>query len=144
MYIDYDIQKVKELLQIYEAAMNGIAEQLKPLEPHRPKSIKSYCKHWFDISLKDVRIATLQSYMAEYDHDSEPYDIINGVILYLKMQYTIKNYINCILRHENDGRVALRNEGGKWVLPNKQPISGNPEIIACEKGESDERNRSQR
>lgn len=130
-YIDFDVGKIKELKERYEATKQLISEMMSPINLEKPSEIKQFFENELDIKLDNARITTIQEYMGNYDHDSMQYDAINGVVMYLKIKYSLKNYINCILKHEENGRVYLRQVNGTWMMPNKQPLSRNPEITEC-------------
>jgi hypothetical protein len=131
-YIDFDILKIKDLKERYEENLKWIAEEIPAvINFDSPKQIKSLLEERLDITMESVKISLLEAYREEQDHDSEAYDLLNGLVLYLKQKFTLANYINCILKHEENGRVYLRHERGEWVLPNKRPLSESPEIKEC-------------
>lgn len=134
-FIDWDILKVKSLKDDYNENMRLIKEFLpEEVNWDSPKKVKEFITEVLDIPLENVRIDTLAGVMETLDHDSESFDIINGYTMYLRQKYSISNYLDCILRHHESGRVYLRHHEGQWVLPNRRPLSGSPEIIACETG----------
>lgn len=131
-FIDFDMLKVKKLKKMYEENLQWIAEEIPAvINFNSPKQIKSLLEERLEIITETVTIAALEGYRTLYDHDSEAFDLINGLVLYLKTKYTLSNYINNILKHEENGRVYLRLEQETWVLPNKRPISTAPEIVEC-------------
>jgi hypothetical protein len=131
-FIDFNIQMVKDLKERYEENLKFIESELpSDCEWNRPKEVIAWMKNNFDIQLESVKIAHVLSYLEKFDHDSVAFDVINGYVLYLKTKYTLANYINCIIKHEQSGRVYLRHEQGEWVLPNKRPTSESPEIREC-------------
>lgn len=131
-YIDFNLLLVKDLKERYEYNLQHIRTELpRDCNWDRPTEVKVYMKNMFDIDLESVKIAHVLSFLDRFDHDSPAFDCINGYVLYLKTKYTLANYINCILKHEEDGRVYLRWWAGNWVLPNKRPLSESPEIKEC-------------
>jgi hypothetical protein len=131
-YIDFDILKIKDLKERYEENQKFIAEGLPcGVNFNSPKQIREVLGKRLDITTENVKIEALERYRDLYDHDSEAFDFMNGLVLFLKNKYMLNNYINCILKHEENGRVYLRHERGEWVLPNKRPLSESPEIKEC-------------
>lgn len=131
-FIEYDMEKIYALKEEYELNLKFIKENLPPINWNSPKQIKALFMQALEISLKNVTISHVQSFMDRYDHDSAEFDLINGAVLYLKTKFTLNNYINCIVKHNDSGRIYLRKERGAWLLPNKRPLSTSPEIQQCE------------
>ena len=131
-FIEYDMEKIYALKEEYELNLKFIEENLPPINWNSPKQIKALFMQALEISLENVTISHVQSFMDRYDHDSEEFDLINGAVLYLKTKFTLNNYINCIVKHNDSGRIYLRKERGAWLLPNKRPLSTSPEIKQCE------------
>jgi hypothetical protein len=131
-FIDFDILKIKGLKDEYDENITFVLGEL-PLKVNwnSQPQVKSYFRESFGIELENVKIEHVFSHMEKLDHDSPAFDVINGFLLYLKYSYILKNYINCILRHEESGRIMLRHFQGQWVLPNRRPLSGSPEIKSC-------------
>ena len=134
-WIDYDVDKIKKLREEYQTNLDFLRDQLpEGLNLESPEKIKKYFRDSLEINLQNVKISYISKLLDHFDTDSQEYDFINGLVLYLKLRFTIRNYLDCILRHQNHGRVNLRLMAGQWVMPNRQPISSSPEIIACETG----------
>ena len=134
-YIDWDILKVKRLKDLLTENMRLIKEFLpEGVNWDSPKQVKEFVTNKLGIVMEDVKIETLKGVMEKLDHDSESFDIINGYDMYLRQKYSISNYLDCVLKHHESGRVYLRHHEGQWVLPNRRPLSGSPEIVACETG----------
>jgi len=131
-YLDFDVLKIKSLKDEYESSIEFILSELPAkVNWSSSKQIKLYFENALDIKLESVKISHILSHLDEFPHDSPGFDLINGLVLYLKQKYTLKNYLDCILFHQINGRVHLRFFGGRWVLPNRQPIPTAPEITAC-------------
>ena len=141
LYKDYDMGKVHALRINYLKNMEFIKEELSPVNLDSTKSILEFCNNELDIYPENCKIWHLESFLSSFDHDSTQFNAFYGILSYLKLKYSIKNYIDCIIRHEVEGRVALRFIDGQVRMPNRQPISGNPEITQCERGETDNGNR---
>jgi len=131
-YIDFNILLIKELKERYEENLKFIKEMLPvDINLNSPKQIKSLLEERLEMIIDSVTIVAIEGYRDLYEHDSEEFDLCNGLVLYLKQKFTVNNYLNCILKHHENGRVYLRHEQGAWVLPNKRPISESPEIREC-------------
>ena len=131
-YIDVDLDKLEEIKQNYLFCLEYTKGELpSDCDWDKPKKVKEYFKICFGVDLKNFKISHVSSFLDELDHDSPAFDCINGYVLYLKIKYTLKNYIDCIFRHEESGRVRLRWLYGNWMLPNKQPLPEHPEIKEC-------------
>lgn len=130
-FIDFNMDKVQELKASYEESIEFILSELPAINWNSSQQAKKYFKEHLDITLENVKIDHVLSHLESVSHDSPAFDVINGFVLYLKQKFTLKNYIDCICRHQINGRVTLRLFGGRWVLPNRQPVSSNPEITEC-------------
>jgi hypothetical protein len=131
-YIDFNMKMIDELKERYEENLKFIAEGLPcGVNFNSPKQIREVLGKRLDITAENVKIEALETYRDLYDHDSEAFDLLNGIVLYLKQKYSLTNYINCILKHNENGRVNLRHERGEWLLPNKRPLTESPEIREC-------------
>lgn len=130
-YTVWDMNKVKSLREAFVGQMAFIKSMLPAAEWDSPKQVLDYFQNVLEITVENVKIAHLSEVLHQLDHDSFEYDVLNGYIMYLKLKWSVQNYLDCIIRHEINGRVNLRLHQGKWVLPNKRPLSGSPEIIEC-------------
>ena len=131
-FIDFDILKIKGIKEEYENNLAFVLGELpQSVNWNSHPQVKSYFRESFGIVLDNVKIEHVFSHMENLDHDSPAFDAINGFLLYLRYSYTLKNYINCILKHEESGRIMLRHFQGQWALPNRRPLSGSPEIKSC-------------
>lgn len=130
-YIIFDMPAIYRLREVYETNLIHVKEQLPPVNWNSRDKTILFFKETFDLDLNNVRIDPLVEILNGLEHDSEVFDVLNGFVLYLKFKFTLKNYIDCIIRHNKDGRVRLRYFQGQWVLPNRQPTSMNPEITEC-------------
>jgi hypothetical protein len=134
-YLDYDMGKVREVRSLYMATLAFITEELSPLDLNSNAQILLFCNEQLDIFPDNAKIKHLETFLINFDHDTTQFNAFYGILSYLKLKYSIKNYIDCIIRHEVNGRVVLRIMNGEYRMPNRQPLSANPEIVACEKGE---------
>lgn len=130
-FIEYNLLCIKSLKDTYQESMAFLKSELPNINLNSPKQIKKMLKETLDITTENVTISNLKNFREKYDHDSEEFDLLNGLVLYLQQKYTLTNYIDCIIKHEEGGRVYLRLEGEAWMLPNKRPLSESPEIKAC-------------
>jgi hypothetical protein len=85
------------------------------------------------VPAENLRINHIESFLTQFDDDSLEFNEIYGIVSYLRLKYSVKNYLDCILRHQIDGRIQLREVNHEFIMPNKQPLTGNPEILECEK-----------
>jgi hypothetical protein len=136
----YDMDKVHDLRAHYTATMIFIGKELSPVNLDSKASILEFCNNELDIHPDNIQIKHLDTFLQQFDHDSTQFNAFYGVLSYLKLKYSIKNYIDCIIRHEVGGIVTLRIMDGEVRMPNRQPLSGNPEINQCERGEADHGN----
>jgi hypothetical protein len=130
IYLVYDIEKVSALRNLYHSNMLFIQGQYN-FSLSSNKQIKEYLADYFGLTIKNVTIKQIADQRDNFAHDTEIYDILNGIVTYLRLKYTIKNYLDCILRHEKDGKLYLRLGNGELLFPNKRPLSRSPEIEGC-------------
>ena len=130
-FILFDMPEIYRLQDLYQSNVNMILAELPRVKWNSRAKTVLFFKENFDLELDNVRIDYLSGMVESLEHDSPAFDTLNGFVLYLKLKYSLKNYIDCIIRHNQDGRVRLRHFQGQWVLPNRQPTSLNPEITAC-------------
>ena len=135
-WIEFNIDALYELKCTYLAAQDAIKEQLYGLDPNSKKQIKQYFADFLDIQLENVKISTLERALLLFDSDSEEFNFTNGIIYYLKLKYSLKNYIDYILKHHQEGKIYLRDINGDWRFPNRQPVPSSPELQQCIIGES--------
>jgi hypothetical protein len=135
-YLVFNIPKVKQLRDDYEAAMEAIKENLPNINLNSKKEIISFFEKTFQIKLESSKIKDITKALRYFDSDSEEYDLILGVIYFYKMKYMVKNYLNCILKHHVDGVVQLREYFG-LALPNRQRLPYSEEVIDCIEGGSE-------
>ena len=128
-WIKFDLEKVKELKQIYENAMLAIKEALPNVKLNSRKEIINFFQDNLNIPLQTNRIRDIEGYLQRY-RDSDPeYEIILGIVYYYKLHYSIKNYLDCIIKNNVNGVVELRDWFGP-CMPNRQPLMASPEIQA--------------
>lgn len=130
-YIVFNIGMIVALKDRYEKNIAFLKTQLPDVNWNSRVATRRFFEEKLGIFLENVTISHLETYLALLDHDSTDFDVINGLVLYLKQKYTISNYLDCILRHHENGRVNLRHHEGAWVLPNKRPLTTSPEIQEC-------------
>ncbi len=130
-YIKFDIGKVLDLKDVYCEVMQFVQQDFPECNLNSSNQIKGYFWDQFNSVIPDTKIQTFKSLMELYPETHPLYEAAEQLSVYLKAKYTLKNYINCILKHENDGIITLRKIGGNLVMPNKQPLSYNDEISQC-------------
>ena len=135
-WIKFDVVKLRQLKEHYEAAIESIKEQLPNINLNSKKELLNFFEKNLNIHLQTSRIKEIEACLSSYTHDQEEYYILLGVTYYFKLKYSLKNYINWVLKNESNGIIYLRHWWGDWVLGNKQPLPGSPEILECVIGHS--------
>lgn len=125
-WIDFDIHKIKRLKNEYEELKQFILDELPPVNWNSILETKAYFSDTYWLDLVSTQIAYLQTF--ELDENNSFTSDLAGLIELKKVQFFIRNYIDCILRHEKNGRIHLRNIDGKWLMPNKQPLPYSSQI----------------
>ena len=84
------------------------------------------------IDLHSLKIKVLESKLEEmedYNYPEGATEELTMFVEWMKLKYTIKNYLDCIMRHEEEnGKVYLRDVDGTLMMPNKQPLPYSPDI----------------
>ena len=144
-WVEFDLDKINELKETYELAMDFIREGLPNVNLNARKDILNFFEKTFAIKLKTSKIEEVSKYLQYYGDDSAETEMITGIVYYLKMKYSIKNYLTYIIKH--DGRIVLRPMFNKLMFNSIQPLPKSPEILDCiisssviwwEKGEKNE------
>lgn len=130
-FIEFNIDDIRALKVDYEEQIICILELLPDLNWYSRLEVKNYFLEEYGLTLPDVKISTLRSFRENLDHDCDLYSDLTGLIELYTRRYTLKNYIDCILRHEDMGIVPLRAVNGELRLPNKQPIPNCPDLTEC-------------
>ena len=129
-YIKFDIIKISDLEEAYECSMEFLLESLPRINYNSSSQVCNYIKENLGVDIQNMRINTLIDLQKRFNNSMEK-DFLDYLIAFLKMKYTVKNYLRCILRHHKEGVVLLRTIDGRLCLPNRQPLSYNEEIINC-------------
>jgi hypothetical protein len=129
--ITFDIIAIKELRRQYKETEETILELLPNINWNSRLEVKNYFLEEYSLKLTDCRMATLMYQREWASEGSGEWDDLNGLIELYRTQAVIRNYLDCILRHQVGGVVALREIDGQWLMPNKQPISTLQEITDC-------------
>lgn len=135
-WIKFDIEKLTELKETYEEAIECIREQLPDINLNSQKQLLDFFGKALNIHLKTSRIKEIEEHLKRFTHDQEEYYILLGVTYYFKLRYALKNYINWVLKNHSNGIIYLKFWFGEWVLGNKQPLPLSPEILSCVIGHS--------
>lgn len=133
-WIRFDIEKVKSLRESYLESIAYTRRELPKIKWESPGKLKEYFKIRYGIVLENATIRHLQELSEKYEHIEDLHDTLQGVIYFLKLWYAVVNYLDCILRHEKEGVVTLREVDFVWKFPNKQPLPYSGEIWACVTG----------
>lgn len=140
-YVDFDIDEIRELEEDYVITMDYILETMPDINWDSRLEVYDYFMKEHNIHLNSLKIKELKELLeiyadedvfVEYAQDiDEAKDVLESFITYLKIKYEVRNYTKCILRHQKEGRVFLRNIDGNIVMPNKQPLMYSQNIIDC-------------
>lgn len=144
-YVDFDIDEIRELEEDYVITMDYILETMPDINWDSRLEVYDYFIKEHNIHLDSLKISELKEVLETYsDNYSDNYiysayakdideakDVLESFITYLKIKYEVRNYTKCILRHQKEGRVFLRNIDGNIVMPNKQPLMYSQNIIDC-------------
>ena len=140
-YIDFDIDEVKELQDAYEETMNYILTTLPDVNWDSRLETSDYFTKEHNINFNSLKIAELQNMLDQLNDENnffeyivepdEAIDTLSGLITYLKIKWEVRNYTGCILRHQKEGRVILREIEGRYVMPNRQPLPYSQNILEC-------------
>jgi hypothetical protein len=128
--IQFDIGKVIKLGNHYTITMTYIYFDL-PVNPKSPKKIKEYFWEKHSIVIGNTQLRTLMLLQERLSTTHDAYDVLTGIIEYNKLRYTIKNYLDCILKHHINGKINLVKVDGHLVMPNGRPLPKSPEILEC-------------
>lgn len=129
-WIKFSVQDIRELRNCYKQTEEFLLSELPDINWHSRLEIMNLFEYEYSIILKSLKISYLEN--IETDNE-EAKEIIETYLRLLKIRYEVKNYIDCILRHEIDGIVYLRKHHDKIVMPNKQPLPYSPNILECVK-----------
>jgi hypothetical protein len=130
-YIRFDIPKIKKLAEDYEYSLNLLLANLPQVNYDSQKQVKEFFKNSLNVMLKDTKIATIREHLNAFPDGSEEHELIETLLAYLRIKFSIKNYLHCILTHEENGVVQLRWENNRLCMPNRQPLPYNIEIQEC-------------
>jgi hypothetical protein len=133
-YIGFNISEIRLLKSVYECSMDFLMDEMPDINWNSAQQIKVYFHETYRLMLENVKITTFSDLAEQFPEGSTQKDLLTRITMYLRLKFSVKNYLDCILRHEVDGLVYLRDVNGVWRLPNKQPLSYNEEIsntITC-------------
>ncbi len=140
-YVDFDIDEIKELQDNYILTKEFILTTLPDINWDSRLEVYDYFIKEHNIGLQSLKISELKDILEAYNENDvyfefaqeidEAKEVLEGFITYLKTKYEIRNYTQCILRHQVDGRIFLREIDGKLLMPNKQPLVYSQNIIDC-------------
>jgi hypothetical protein len=137
-YIEYDIDDLLDLRRDYCDTIEFILEELPDVNWNSRVETKEYFRDEYNVSPYSLKIADLID--LKDDLEDEEYtegnigqcrEELQGLIELYKLKYTIKNHIDCALKHQKDGKVYLREVNGELRLPNRQPLTYSIDIQRC-------------
>lgn len=135
-WIKFDIARLRQLKEHYEQASEVIKDQLPHINLNSQKQVIDFFEKNLNIHLQTARIKEIEKHLQHFSHDQEEYYTLLGVSYFFKIKYSLKNYINYVLKNEVDGIIVLQHWWGEWTLKNKQPLPKSPEVLECVIGHS--------
>jgi hypothetical protein len=131
-WIKFDIGKIEELKANQEEFMQITLDMLPAgVNWKKEKEVIDYFNNVLDIELNTIQIQEIEGHLELQEENTDAWEIVYGLTAYLKMKYTVINYLNCILKHQICGVVNLRFSNGEILFPNKRPMSHSEEIKSC-------------
>jgi hypothetical protein len=140
-FLEFDLDEVRDLKFCYEQTIESLLADLPGINWNSRLEVKDYFKYEHGIKIDSLQIGYLEARLSLYKANcgtTPASEIMASLIEYLKLKYTIKNYLDCILNHaDENGKVPLRVVEGCYVMPNRQPLPEAQAILDClsEKGE---------
>lgn len=129
-FIKYNMDKIRKMKEDYDASADLLLSHLPAINYNSPREVINYVDNKFGVKINNARIDTIQALAERYLEDDPSREVLDEMAAYLRLKYSIRNYIDCILTHEICGKVYLRWEEGKLLMPNKRPLSSNEELNA--------------
>lgn len=135
----FDIDEINDLKTCYQQTIESILDELPDVNWNSPIETKAYFSDNYGIQLKSVQIEELQKarnliqseegFIVKEQEQLE--EELNGVIELYKLKYTIRNYLDNIIKHNKNGVIELREINGELRMPNKRMPPSSPDILAC-------------
>jgi hypothetical protein len=129
--IEFDITRINILKASYEFTIELCEKDFSGVNLNSIPQVKSYFREEFSLDLPDTQIMTIKHLWESCDPDSHIANQLFSLLTFLKSRATLRNYINCILKHEIGGIVTLRLVDERLLMPNRRPTSYNEELIEC-------------
>lgn len=137
MFIEFDMDEIRDLKYCYKQTMSLLIDELPDVNWNSLVETKQYFLNEHNLCLISTKIESLKETVdnieeEEYlEHVDECVETLLGLIEYYKLRYTIRNYLDNIIRHEKDGKYPLRKFNNEWVMQNRQSLPYHPEIKAA-------------
>ena len=109
--------------------MKEIAEEF-PFDPVSNKQVKRYFEN-YGFDLPDLRSISLEALAYRLDQTDDNFYLLTGLIEYYKIKYLLRNYVNHILKRQEDGLYHFREESGHLLMQNKRPLPYSDVILSC-------------
>ena len=129
--ITFDMVKIAILKNSYDASVEFCEAEFQGVNLNSGVQVKSYFREKFSLVLPDTKISTVNFEWTRSFADTPQQEALYALLTFLRSKFTLKNYINCVIKHEKQGIVTLREVDERLLMPNKQPISYNEEMIDC-------------
>ena len=131
-WIKFDVGKIEELKVSHEAAMQTTLDMLpEGVNWKKEKEVIKYFNEVLQIELHSIKISEIEGHLELQEENTDAWEIVYGLTAYLKMKYTVMNYLNCVLKHHQFGVVNLRYFNSEVTLPNRRPLTHSEEIKQC-------------
>ena len=136
-WIEFDIASIVALKLDYEKTCEFIKDELPDVNWNSYTEMSDYFSTEHNIYFYSMKISHLKEMLdnieeEEYIRDiDECKEVLQGIIELKKLQSTLRNYLNNILKHNEGGIVYLREVDGRICMPNKQNLPYSPDILEC-------------
>ncbi len=133
VWIRFDLEKLKQLHLDLILTSAHIKQELPYVNWDSTNEVKKYFKETFDITLDSRKIVELVKYLHRFNEGSKEREIIQGLIYYYKIHYTIKNYLKAVINQaQKDGTYLVRDAMfGTYTMYNRQPLPLSKELTEC-------------
>lgn len=147
VFIEFDIPAICQLKADYEKTIEFILDELPDVNWNSYQDTYGYFSEEYNIHIGSTRIQSLYEFLDDLDNNPETTEfahnineckeLLQGLIELKKLQFTLRNYINNILKHNEGGVYNLRLVNGEWKMQNKRDLPYSPDILECVISKSD-------
>lgn len=136
-WIEFDIPQIIALKLDYERTIEFIKDELPDVNWNSYIEMREYFSTEHNIYFYSKKIANLKEMFDTIEEEEyvrgvdECKEVLQGLIELKKLQSTVRNYLDNILKHNEGGMYPLRLVDGEWRMQNKQPIFYSNAIKEC-------------